>query len=61
MTVNALFQLLILLFVEVDLLPERVLILSDKMLGFHEGILLHLVYLQFLKRNIHPFPFELSP
>lgn len=61
MIVHSFFQLFVLLLIEGYLFSEGVLIFSNQVLGFHEGILLHLIYLQLLQRNIHAFPLELSP
>ena len=61
MIVHSFFQLFILLLIEGYLFSEGVLIFSNQVLGLHEGILLHLIYLQLLQRNIHAFPLELSP
>jgi hypothetical protein len=61
MVVNSLLKFLILLLIEVDLLCKGVFILLDEILGFHECILLHLIDLQFLKGNVHPFAFQLPP
>jgi hypothetical protein len=60
MAIHSFLQLFVLILIEGQLLSMRVVISGDEVLALHEGLLLHLVYLQLFQRNIHTFTLQLS-